>query len=186
MKVLKRIFLITLTFLAVVIILRGTFYRRIVAYKSIGQRINYEATSEQLTQYLNKNRKEKDSADIENIIKKSLFLTSKTLNFTFSKSDHNPNKLIDSQMANCIGYAAFFSAVCNYLLKKHNLSGEWIAQSEIRQLYVFGINIHPYFTSSFFKDHDFVIIKNRKTKETFTADPIVHDYLYINFVTLKK
>jgi len=184
MKILKRTFLTILILLAIGITLRGTLYRNIVAYESIGQRMNYDITNDKLIQYIKENCTEKDNADIKEIIKTSLSLTSKILNFTFSKNDPNPNKLLYSQTANCIGYAAFFSAVCNYQLKKHNLSEEWTAQPKIGQLYVFGTNIHHYFNSSFFKDHDFVIIKNKKTKETYAVDPSIYDYLYINFVTL--
>ena len=171
--------------MTICVIFRGTLYRNIVAYKPIGQRMNYEITNDKLTQYIQENCPIKDSADINEIIKASLSLTSKALNFTFSKNDHNPNKLLNSQIANCIGYATFFSTVCNYQLKKYNLSEEWIAQPEIGQLYVFGTNIHRYFNSPFFKDHDFVIIKNKKTKETYAVDPSIYDYLYIKFVTLK-
>ena len=165
--------------------MRGIFYRNIVVYESIGQRMNYEITNDKLIQYIKENCPEQDSSDIKEIIKTSLSLTSKTLNFTFLKNDCNPNQLIDSQTANCVGYAAFFSTVCNYQLKRYNLSKEWTAQPEIGQLYVFGTNIHHYFNSSFFKDHDFVIIKNKKTKETYAVDPSVYDYLFINFVTSK-
>ncbi|MCL1937122.1 MAG: hypothetical protein FWF52_01840 [Candidatus Azobacteroides sp.] len=186
MKTLKRTFLIILILLTIGILLRGTLYRNIVAYESIGQRMNYEITNDKLTQYIKENCREKDNADIKEIIKTGLSLTSKILNFTFSKNDCNPNKLIDLQTANCVGYAAFFSTVCNYQLKRHNLSEEWIAQPEIGQIYVFGVNIHRYFNFLFFKDHDFVIIKNKKTKETYAVDPSIYDYLYISFVTLKN
>ena len=186
MKIVKRIFLTILIFLTIGVTLRGILYRHIVTYKSIGQRANYEITNDKLALYVKENCIEKDNVTIKEIIKNSLSLTSKALKFTLSQNDSNPNKLIVSKTANCIGYAAFFSTVCNYQLKKHNLSEHWIAQPEIGQLYVFGTNIHQYFNSPSFKDHDFVIITNKTTKETYAVDPSVHDYLYINFVTLKN
>lgn len=186
MKILKRIFLTILILLAISIVLRGTLYRHIVTYESIGQRTNYEIKKDQLAQYINENCIEKDSVSIEEIIKTSLSLTSKTLNFTTSKNDCDPNQLINSRSANCMGYAAFFSTVCNYQLKKHHLAGQWTAQPVIGQLYVFGTNIHHYFSSPFFKDHDFVIIKNKATREIYSVDPSIHDYLYIDFITLKN
>ncbi len=169
--------------LLVLIVCRGILYRSMVTYKSLGQRMTYEITNDRLRQYIKDNCPEKDSTGIKEIIESSLSLTSKTLRFTFSESDSNPNKLIDSQQGNCIGYAAFFSAICNYRLEQLNLSGQWSVQSEIGQLYIFGQNIHRYFRSVFFKNHDFVIIKNKKTNETYAVDPSIHDYLYINFVT---
>jgi hypothetical protein len=122
MKILKRIFLVILFLLTISIILRETLYQNIVTYKIIGQRTNYEITNVKLIKYIKENSAGKDSADIKEIIKTSLSLTSKALNFSFSKNESNPNKLIDLQTANCIGYTAFFSTVCNYQLKKHNLS----------------------------------------------------------------
>lgn len=186
MKRLKRIFFTILILLSIGIGLRGTLYRYIVTYKSIGQRANYEVSNEHLILYIEERIAEKDSSNIEDVIKTSLVLTSKMLNFTFSKNEIDPNKLIDTKTANCIGYAAFFSSICNYQLKKYNLSGQWVASSEIGQLFVFGTNIHNYFDSPFFKDHDFVIIKNKTTNEAFAVDPSINDYLYIDFVTFKN
>ena len=183
MKIQKRIFFTILAILVICIVFRGTLYRHIVTYKSIGQRTTYVVTNDKLIQYIEENCIGKKNKSIEEIIKESLSLTSKTLNFTFSKNDQNPNKLIDSKTANCIGYAAFFSAVCDYQLKKYNLSEQWIVSSEIGQLFVFGTNIHNYFDSPFFKDHDFVIIKNKTTKEFFAVDPSINDYLHINYIT---
>jgi len=185
MKILKRIFFAILAILIICIVFRGTLYRYIVSYKSIGQRTNYTITNDKLTRYIEEHCIEKDSVSIEEIIKNSLSLTSKTLNFTFSKSDQNPNRLIDAKTANCIGYSAFFTVVCNYQLKKYNLSDQWIASSEIGQLFVFCVNIHNYFDSSFFKDHDFVIIKNKITDKIFAVDPSINDYLYIDYITFK-
>ena len=186
MKILKRILLTVLLFSVICIVLRGTLYRHIVSYKSIGKRTSYVITNNKLIQYIEENGIEKESINIEDIIKRSLSLTSKALNFTFSENDRNPNQLIDSKTANCIGYAAFFSTVCNYQLKKYNLSEQWIVSSEIGQLFVFGINIHNYFDSSFFKDHDFVIVKNKITEEVFAVDPSINDYLYVDYITLKE
>ena len=183
MKILKRIFFTILALLVICIVFRGTLYRHIVTYKSIGQRTTYVVTNDKLIRYIEENCIEKDNKNIEEIIKESLSLTSKALNFTFSKNDRDPNRLIDSKTANCIGYAAFFTAVCDYQLKKYNLSDQWIVSSEIGQIFVFGTNIHNYFDSSFFKDHDFVIVKNKTTKEIFAVDPSINDYLCIDYIT---
>jgi len=185
MKILKRILFTILTVLMVCILLRGILYRHIVTYKSIGQRTSYTATSNNLIQYIEENSVKRDNLSVESIIKESLSLTAKTLNFSFSESSRDPNSLIDSKKANCTGYAAFFFAVCNYQLKKYNLSEQWVVSSEIGQLYVFGTNIHNYFDSSFFKDHDFVIVRNKTTKDFFAVDPSVNDYLHIDYVTFE-
>jgi len=56
----------------------------------------------------------------------------------------------------------------------------------VEQLYFLGTNIHKYFNSSFFKDHDFVTIENKTTGEIFAVDPTVNDYLRIDFITYSK
>jgi methionyl-tRNA synthetase len=87
-----------------------------------------------------------------------------------------------TQTANCIGYAAFCATTCNELFQKNSLSGVWIARPQIGQLHLFGTNIHPYFHSAFFKDHDFVVIENKQSGMVYAVDPTVHDYLGIEFV----
>jgi len=71
-------------------------------------------------------------------------------------------------------------------LDKYELSGNWIAKPQIGQLNFLGINVHKYFNSQFFKDHDFVLIENKTTDEVFAVDPTVRDYLKINFISYEK
>lgn len=85
----------------------------------------------------------------------------------------------------CVGYASFFATACNFNLKKHHLDGSWVGYPDIGNLYFLGANVHPYFKSPFFKDHDFAIVENKQTGEKIAVDPTVADYLWIDFVTLK-
>lgn len=165
-----------------IILFRGWLYRNIVSYRIIGERTVYIANNKQFIQYIDEN--DRKNADIEAIIKSSLRITSKKLTFGTGKTEYDPNKLIYSKKANCIGYALFYCAVCNDLLKKHHLSN-WEACPGIGQLYVFGVNIHHYLHHPFLKDHDFVLIENKKTHKQFSVDPSLYDYLYINLVTCK-
>jgi hypothetical protein len=180
-QVLTILILTTIGFL-----FRGWFYRHLISYKSIGQRTNYSATDKKLTDYIDVNYNEKTDIDIEQIVKLGLSITSKQLNFTAKKNDTDPNKLITSKTAHCVGYATFCATACNYLFKKNNLSDNWTARAQIGQLYFLGTNIHKYFNSSFFKDHDFVTIENKKTGEIFAVDPTVNDYLKIDLITYTK
>lgn len=185
MKIWRRIFGV-ISVVLVIIILRGPLYRLTVSYSPIGQRTDYKITNDELREYIKENQTDRDSADIKEIIKASLALTSKTLNFAFSNVDSNPNRLMNLKSANCIGYAAFFSVVCNYQLEEYNLTEQWAVIPEVGELSVFGVNIHHYIDSRFFKDHDFVVIENKVTQETYAVDPSMYDYLYIDFVTLKN
>ncbi len=186
MKFIKRILLTILILTTVGLLFRSWFYRHLVTYKSVGLRTNFSATEKKLTDYIEANTDEQTNPDIERIIKLGLSITSKQLNFTADKNDVDPNKLITTNAAHCVGYASFFATTCNYLLRRYNLADIWTAKPQIGQLYFLGTNIHNYFNSAFFKDHDFVTIENKTTEEFFAVDPTINDYLCIDFITYTK
>jgi hypothetical protein len=186
MKFIKRTLLTILILTIVGLLFRGWFYRHLVAYKSLGIRTNYLATDVKLTDYINASIDKQTDPNIEKIVKLGLSITSRQLNFTAHKNDIDPNKLINSKSAHCVGYASFFATTCNYLLGKYNVADTWIAKAQVGQLYFLGTNIHKYFNSSFFKDHDFVTIENKITGEIYAVDPTVNDYLCVDFITYSK
>ena len=192
MKFIKRTLLIILILSTVGLLFRGWFYRHLVTYKSDGIRTNYLATNIKLTDYIDANTDNQTDPDIKQIIKLGLSITSRKLNFTANKkNDTDPNKLIISKSAHCVGYASFFATTCNYLLEKYNLSDTWTAKPQAGQLNFLGTNIHIYFTKffkdrNFIKDHDFVTIENKKTGEILAVDPTANDYLRIDFITYNK
>ncbi|MDY3317745.1 hypothetical protein PG630_10530 [Riemerella anatipestifer] len=186
MKAIKRIFLTILILTIGGMIFRGWFYRHLITYKSIGLRTNYSATNKKLIEYIDTNTDKQKTLDVESIIKIGLSITSKRLNFTTGKNDTDPNRLITSKTAHCVGYASFFATTCNYLLKENNLSDYWIAKPQIGQLYFFGTNIHKYLKTPFLKDHDFVTIENKATGKIYAVDPTINDYLCIDFINYSQ
>ena len=191
MKFIKRTLLIILIISTVGLLFRGWFYRHLVTYKSVKIRTNYLATNIKLTDYIDANTDNQTDPDIKQIIKLGLSITSRKLNFTADKNDTDPNKLIISKTAHCVGYASFFATTCNYLLEKYNLSDTWTAKPQAGQLHFLGTNIHDYLTkffkdTDFIKDHDFVTIENKKTGEILAVDPTANDYLRIDFITYNK
>lgn len=186
MKFIKRTTLTILILIAVILLFRGWIYRKTVTYKSVGTAANYTASNHKLINHINANSDKQTNPDIEQIIKLALSLTSKQLNFTTNKNYSDPNKLITTKTAHCVGYAAFFATTCNHLLNKYKLADTWTAKPQVGQLYLFGHNIHQFFNSPFFKDHNFVTIENKKTGKVFAVDPTVNDYLFIDFVRYKQ
>lgn len=186
MKTLKKITLTLLILATTVSIFRGCIYRQIVAYQSVGLRTNYPARDKELIQYIEENVGAGKDLSIEDILQSANDLTSRKLHFTASDNDTDPNQLIHSKAAHCVGYAAFFATTCNYLLNKYHLDKTWTAQPHAGQLYLLGENIHPYFDSPFFRDHDFVVIKNNVTGDVLAVDPTVHDCLFIHKVALRQ
>jgi hypothetical protein len=185
LKSAKRILLIVLSFIVLSFLFRGWLYRHIVTYKAIDQRSTYALKSPELDKLIQDNANI-SSKDPEAIIERSLSLTSDILKFKRSKNDVDPNKLIETRNAHCIGYAAFFTTVCNQMFALNDLDGEWIVSPQKGHLYFMGINIHPYFKSSFLRDHDFVIIKNLKSGKEMAVDPSLHDYTGIRYVALRN
>lgn len=186
MKIIKWTALTILILMTVGLVFRGWFYRRLITYKSLGMRTNYSATDDKLVYFIDASADKQADPDVKQIIELGLSITTKQLNFTADKNDTDPNKLITSKAAHCVGYASFFATTCNHLLNKYNLADSWTAKPQIGQLYLLGTNIHQYFNTPFFKDHDFVTIENKMTGQTFAVDPTVSDYLSINFVTFAK
>lgn len=186
MKIIKRITLTILILTAIGLFFRGWFYRQLVTYKSVGLRASYSATDDKLVSYINASADKYSDRDIEQIIKLGLSITSAKLNFTAHKNNSNPNILITSKTAHCVGYASFFATTCNYLLKKYELDHKWIAKPQVGQLYFLGTNVHQYFKIPFLKDHDFATIENKISGQVFAVDPTISDYLLIDFVTYSQ
>ena len=86
-----------------------------MTYKSVGQRQQYLATDKKLVHFINTNVGDNRAVDIKDIIEIGLSATSQQLNFTTSKNDNDPNQLINSKTAHCVGYASFFATTCNYI-----------------------------------------------------------------------
>jgi len=178
--------LIIIVLMVAILLFRGWFYRQMVTYRSLGQRPDHAATDEDLLGLINESAPELTDPDIVEVIRLALAITAHQLNFTAQNNHTDPNKLISSRTAHCVGYAAFFATTCNVLLAKYDLGQHWRAIPQVGQLHVFGTNVHRYVSTPFFKDHDFVTIENSATGEIFAVDPTLKDYLFIDFVTYEK
>lgn len=185
MKVALKAILITTLVITSVYLFRGFVYRKIVSYEQISERKNYEVKLPELHKLIADNNASVLSTPFS-IINQSLVITSDALRFTGGKNDVDPNKLIVTKNAHCVGYAAFFATVCNQFFQLNDLSNEWAATPQKGELFLMGVSVHPYFHSPFFRDHDFVIIKNLKSGEELAVDPSLHDYTGIRYITLRK
>jgi hypothetical protein len=185
-KILKRAVLTILLLMLAVLLFRGWLYRNLITYKSIGRRVSYIATNKPLIGFIEASTSRETNVEVKQIIRLALSITSRQLNFAGGKTDTDPNKLITSRSAHCVGYASFFTTTCNHLLGQNNLADTWSAHAHVGQLYFLQENIHRYFDTPFLKDHDFVTIENNVTGEIFAVDPTVNDYLFVDFVNYTK
>jgi hypothetical protein len=161
---------------------RGYFYRLTIAYQITATRPSYNIHNDSLSSYIAHYIKGDQEPDVRSLTNLALQITADKLFYRSSNTLNDPNQLIMHQRAHCVGYASFTATVCNTLFRKFKLN-DWKALPVAGQLYFLGINVHPWFNSPFFSDHDFVLIENKVTGERILADPTVSDYLDINFVT---
>ncbi len=159
------------------LVFRSYLFNLFFTYKITGQR--------EISTIQNHILSDKKQMSIEEIIKINLKETSSLLSFTFDKCENNPDKLIKTKKANCIGYSAFFASVTANSLKSANLNSEWKVKHQMGEIYFLNVNINQHLKSNFFKDHDFVTIENSKTKEIIAVDPSLFDYFRINNIKLK-
>ncbi len=153
---LQRLLLAFFLLLAIVFFSRGWLYRHLITYKTIGQRAGYSVKDPKLIHYIDHSLGGEKEMDVQSIIQLSLSITAQQLNFTADRNDLDPNKLMYSKTAHCVGYAAFYASTCNYLFQKFNLQDTWIAKHQIGQLNLFGNNIHHYLNSPFFKEKSII------------------------------
>lgn len=160
-------------------------YRVSVSYEIIGDARQYPVKTDTLKKLINSNAEEK-YASARDVVKDMLSLCSDKLEFTYLYCDVDPNELIKTEKTNCIGYAAFVAAASNYIFEKDSSFATWRAKPQKGLVFLFGKNMHDWFSSPFFRDHDFVVIENSVTGEKFYTDPSVHDYLGVDFVKVKE
>ena len=101
------------------------------------------------------------------------------LKFTFQRASNNPNKIVLTGKGNCIGYAALFSAVANYLINKAEGQDRFQSKHLVGKLDFLGIDLNALFTSPFYKNHDYNLIEDKKTGVVLLIDPSIDDYLYL-------
>jgi hypothetical protein len=181
----KKTFKIIGTLFLLLIIFRGLIYRTLVKYNEIGTRQEIVIHDKKLINKIDSKSLNK-KINIEEIVEIANEITTEALSFTTNNASHNPNQLIHSNKANCIGYSALFNSIVNYIIKKNKLQHKIIAKHKIGQLELLGINIHNYIESPFFRDHDFNEVTDMNSGNKILIDPSLSDYLWIHRARTKE
>lgn len=153
-------------------------------YEEIGTRKEIKITDQNLIKTIEIKSLDIE-VDLENIVQIANEITKENLVFTTDHVSSNPNELMNSKQANCIGYSAMFNSIANHLIRTNELEGVIESKHKIARLEFLGIDLHQFIKDPFFRDHDFNQIKNVKTGELISIDPSVSDYLWINRVNVK-
>ena len=181
----KKAFKIVTITLLILILCRGFIFRSTTYYTDIGDRKAIKITHPELIKIIDK-ASENKNINIHTITEIADNITTKNLQFTSGKASNNPNKLINTKQANCVGYAAMFNAISNHLIEQNGLQNEIKANHKIGKLDFLGVDLHQFFDSPFFRDHDFNELSNNITKEKIIIDSSVSDYLWIDRVNKRK
>lgn len=174
-KALRNILLLIL----VLVLIRGWLFRATVQYHQSTTLPTHEISNRAFLQFIDKQQVE---PKIQAIAKKSLRLSASLLRFTFDKCDTEPNLLFASQKTNCVGYASFFSTTCQALLAQNQLEKRFSVQHVRGNLTFFGQDVHRWFHSPFFRDHDYNVIQDLQTGEKIYVDASTFDVLGIGYV----
>lgn len=156
-------------------------------YQVLWQRdLNYTLQNEEIIDKINQWLKEANSSDIDENINFLLKLSNEYLEFSFTENDNNPNSLVDSKKANCIGYASFFTALFHYIIKEKQWEERYQCKQVVGKIYYQNQDVHQLFNDPFFADHDFVIIEEVLTKDIIVVDPSLYSYLGVSRINLKN
>lgn len=151
---------------------RAPLYRAVVSYHIVGSR----------TLVLSLDPIVNTPTDIEEAIDAALDTTAARLHFSTGHVSNDPRKLVPGSPANCIGYAALFSALLKGSLQRAGLAGRYDVAPVIAKLYLGGFDLHSTLKSAFWKDHDIVRITDLEYGSTVYVDPTLFDVTGISRV----
>ncbi len=176
MRILWRFLLVILVALLVMWSFRAAAYRSLVHYKVVGQRPPVPA--------LALSTAEPDGLD--QAIAAALDSTAARLHFSTGKVNSNPALLLHGGPANCIGYAALCAALIKGQLEAAGLSDRYVVEAVIGKMYAGDQDLHAFFTSPFWKDHDVVRIADLTSNEVIVLDPTLYDHVGIGRVSFRS
>ena len=173
---------ITLALLLLTLLCRGPIYRHLITYHPTAIRPEIPITNQALMDQIDEQAGQREM-NMAQIICIANGITGKVLQFTTDRALSNPNELLRTRRANCIGYAALFNAIANYLIRKNHLQDQIAARHQVGRLTLAGTDLHQFFDDPFFRDHDFNTLTDLASGAVIAVDPTVSDYLWIERVT---
>jgi hypothetical protein len=179
MKKVLKFLLITLVLL---ILFRAFLYRQLITYSVVGTRDEWVLKDAKLIEAIEKELPNGDLSAQE-IVDVSNAITCRYLQFTTGQASSDPNLAFQAGKANCVGYSALFNAIANHIIRRKQVNNSLDAKHQIGKLRCCGTDLHQFFKSAFFKDHDFNQITDQRTGQIISTDPSVCDYLWINRVS---
>ena len=155
--------------------LRAPLFRAVVSYQVIGPRpavgIVIPSTSEVM--------------DLDLAIDSALITTAAQLHFSAGHVSNDPRKLVPGSPANCIGYAALFTALLKGHLQRTELDTFCDVEAVIGTLHIGSYDLHSTLNGPFWRDHDIVRIADSRTGKEVFVDPTLYDVAGIGRVSAR-
>jgi hypothetical protein len=155
-------------------------------YAVLSDRKNKPLQNDSLKTVIDRWIESNNAAGIDSLVNFLLEMTKDQLQFSFGKSDSDPEKLVHSKKANCVGYAAYFNSACNYALQKSRFNSEYECRHCVGKIYADTTEITALFNDPFFNDHDFNVIRPLKGGKDIVVDPSLYEYLGISRIRLRE
>lgn len=182
MKKLKKFLLYLGLILLLLLLFRGPFFRMTVNYTPVSDRGTFKITNPELLAEISKKHNNQELSFIA-MIDLANEMTTQRLQFSDANISQNPNETFQSRRANCVGYAALFSSIFTQLAHLQNSDNRYATFHHIGRLDFLGVDLHQFFNSPFFRDHDFNAVHDIRTKEVVYIDSSLSDYFWINRVS---
>jgi hypothetical protein len=173
MRLLRHLLLVLLVMAIALWFLRGTIFRAVVHYRVVGDRGAVRPLQ-------NSNLA---AVDLHTAMQAALDTTAARLHFSTSEVSTDPSALIHGGPANCIGYAALCAALLKGQLEEPGLDDRYEVEAVVGKLYVGDQDLHAFFTTPFWKDHDVVRVRGKGTGEVRLLDPTLYDAVAVGSVS---
>lgn len=166
----KRFAISLIAILVVTILCRGLLWRLISSYEDIKQLPLQTLTDIRLKDKIRTETKGMDGEEITSYCRR---LTADCLSFSFKGAEGNVNKMFPKNKAHCVGYAAFFAAICEYAFDVNGIDGK--CKHTRGWIHICGVNVHaPFSNVGSLKDHDYVNVS--LSGKTLAVDPSIEDF----------
>ena len=176
MRVFRRLILFLLLATAVLWLTRASIYRAIVHYRIVGERGDVLPLQVSMI----------GSMGLDLAIDAAMDTTAARLHFSTGAVTNDPRELLHGGPANCIGYAALCTSLLKGHLERAGLGGRYKVEAVIGKLYVGDQDLHAFFTSPFWKNHDVVRITDRTDNKVIVLDPTLYDHVGIGRVSIRS
>jgi hypothetical protein len=173
MRLMLRYILVVIALASALWFLRGTIFRAVVHYRVVGDRGAVRPLQNST----------RAAMDLHTAIQAALDTTAARLHFSTGEVSNDPRALIHRGPANCIGYAALCAALLKGQLEEAGLDDRYGVEAVIGKLYVGHQDLHAFFTTPFWKDHDVVRVWDKGTGEVTLLDPTLYDHFGIGRVS---